>query len=241
MRLMISAVVFAAATAVASPSLAQGTGSSSSTRPPSSSQAKPAKPKVPRPPLEYRAFFLVDASMMAASQSFKAVAGSSTMFGYGAGGEIHNLWKKLFMRVAFASASREGERVFINGTDVIPSGFPVDLGIRTVELGGGWRMPLTNRPVALYAGGGLLFTKYTETNSSAVALPEDDVAMSVTGYSVQGGLDMKMGKRFTVGVEAQYRIVPDALGGNGVSALFAEDNLNAFVIRGMVGVRFGKN
>jgi hypothetical protein len=43
---------------------------------------------------------------MTASDSFKATLGTSTLSGYGGGGEILNLWKGLFARVTVASDER---------------------------------------------------------------------------------------------------------------------------------------
>ena len=177
--------------------------------------------------------------MMTASESFKAVTDSSTMLGFGGGFEVHNLWKHLFARFAIASASKSGKRAVVDDDgDVIATEFDIDLGLRTMELGGGWRMPLKKQPnLALSAGGGLLFTNFTQTSPFA---PEEDSAESFTGYSVQGGLDITLSKWLSAGVEAQYRIVPDAIGTTGVSAVYEETDLGGFVIRGMVAVRFGK-
>ena len=238
MRQLLPMVVCTAAMAVASPALAQGTGTTATTRPPVP-QAKTAKPKPPREPLEFRGFFVFDASMMSASESFNAVTGSSTMLGFGGGFEVHNLWKQLFARFAFATASKSGLATHDVPDPDFEEEFDLDIGLRTIELGGGWRMPLKKHPkLAVSAGGGLLFTHFTQRSSFA---PEKDLAESFTGYSVQGGLDFTMSKWLSAGVEAQYRIVPaPSTTGLSAPADFDEDDLGGFVIRGMVVVRFGK-
>jgi opacity protein-like surface antigen len=238
MRILIPAVILAAALAAAPPAAAQTTGSSSSTQKTPSKPPKPKKPPVPRKPIGARAFFIVDAEFMSASQSFSATTGSSTMIGFGGGGEILNVWKSIFARVAFSTASKSGEFGHVVSGEFISTGFPVDFGVNTFELGAGWRTYLKKHPkIALYGGGGLLFVGYSETNSFEPSL---NVSERFTGYSAQGGLEYALSKWLTAGVEGQYRGVPDALGEFAVSKAYGESDLGGLAIRGMVGVRFKK-
>ena len=241
MRILIPAVILAAALAVASPAAAQATGSSSSTQKAPAKPAKPPKPKkppVPRKPIGARAFFIVDTEFMSASQSFTASTGSSTMFGFGGGGEILNLWKGIFARVAYSTASKTGERGNVVEGEFISSGFPMDIGVNTLELGAGWRTYMKKHPkVALYAGGGVLFVGYSQKSAFE---PSFDAEERATGYSVQGGLEYALSKWFTAAVEGQYRGVPGVAGIAGVSGGYDETDLGGYVIRGMVGIRFKK-
>ncbi len=250
MRLLISTVIFAAAVAVAVPASAQGTGSSSSTQKPAST-AKP-KPKKPRAPLGYRAFFTLDTEMMTASQSFRAVTGSSAMIGFGGGGEVLSVWHGLFVRGAVSAASKSGERALVAFGEVIPTGQTVDIGLTTIEIGAGWRMyPKKHPKMALYGGGGLLVARYSETSPNAVG--DENVKQSFRGFSVQGGLESALSKVMTFAVEGQYRAVPNAIGQGGVSRTFVEAagaslsglspkeaSLGGFTIRVMVGIRIKK-
>ena len=132
MRHVISVLLCSAALAAAVPAAAQGTGSSSSTQKPASTSKKP----VPKLPIGYRAFFIMDAEFMTASDSFTAVTGSPMVFGLGGGGEVLNVWRKLFIRTAFAASATDGERVFVedDGT-VIPVGLTHRITMQTLELG----------------------------------------------------------------------------------------------------------
>ena len=236
MRILTSAVVLAAALAAAAPSFAQGTGVSSSTQKPAATAAKPSTAKpAPKPKMMLRGFFVLDAETMTASQSFKAITGSSTLVGYGGGGEVANLWKNLFARVSFAKASASGERAFVLSGTVIPTGVGIDIGLQTIEVGGGWRLPIRKHPqVTPYLGGGALFVKYTEDSQFSSSL--DNVNESFTGYAVQAGVDLTLTKRIYAVAEAQYRIVPDALGAAGVSKSFGDTDLGGLAIRVMVGL-----
>lgn len=238
MRLLLSTVILATATAVAVPASAQGTGSSSSTRRPTSA-AQAAKPKVKKAPIGIRAFFVVDGEMMAASQSFKAVTGSSTLIGYGGGGEVLNLWKHLFVRGVVSVAPASGERAFVVDGAVISTGVGIDVRVRTTEIGAGWRTPFKKHPkYALFYGAGVLLVNYTETSQFEAS--SDAVNESSTGYSLQGGLDAQLSKWIHAAVEAQYRGVPNAFDANGVAGAYGETDLGGFVIRAMVGIRLKK-
>ena len=240
MRILIPAVIFAAALAVASPAAAQATGSSSSTQKTPSKPPKPKKPPVPRKPIGLRAFFIVDSEFMSASKSFSASTGSSTMFGFGGGGEILNVWKSIFARVAFSTASKSGDRGFVADGEFISTGFPVDFGVDTIELGAGWRTYMKKHPkVALYAGGGVLFVNYSQTSPDP-ATAQENFSERFTGFSAQGGLEYALSKWLTAAVEGQYRGVPNALGEAGISKAYGETDLGGFAIRGMVGIRFKK-
>jgi hypothetical protein len=235
MRILIPAVILAAALAVASPAAAQATGSSSSTQ---KTPAKPKKPPVPRKPIGARAFFVVDTEFMSASQSFSASTGSSTMFGFGGGGEILNVWKSIFARVAFSTASKSGELGHVVDGVFISSGFEADYGVNTTEVGAGWRTYMKKHPkVALYAGGGVLLVGFSQTNAFEPSL---NFSERFTGFSAQGGFEYALSKWLTAGVEGQYRGVPDALGEFAASKAYDESDLGGFAIRGMVGIRFKK-
>lgn len=185
-------------------------------------------------------YFIFDTELMTASQSFKAITGSSAMFGYGGGAEILNVWRNIFVRGAFVTSSKSGERAFVVNGDVFPTGFDVTLGLSTIELGGGWREYMKKHPnIAMYAGGGVLFVSYSENSPFAINESEN-FKDKFTGYAAQGGLEFQLSKMFTAAVEGQYRIVPSALGQSGVSKAYNETDLGGFVIRGMIGIRIKK-
>src|SRR5262245_16102353 len=103
------------------------------------------KPQPPREPIGFRLYFGFDTVSMTASDSFKATLGTSTLTGYGGGGEILNLWKGLFARVTVASMSDTGTRVVVVDNEVIPLDIALDVSLRTVEVGAGSRVQIRTK------------------------------------------------------------------------------------------------
>ena len=87
-----------------------------------------------------------------------------------------------------------------------------------------------------YAGGALLFVSYSEKSDFETETVKD----SFPGYSILGGLDIRLQSRWFATVEAQYRFVPDAIGTGGVSLVYGEKDLGGFVARVMVGYNLKK-
>jgi hypothetical protein len=229
-RGIIGAAALAALLGLAAPAVAQGTGTSSST-------GRTVKPPAPKLPIGYRALFTFDTSIMTAKQSFEAVTGSTAVFGYGGVFEVLNVWRTLFVRVGVAQGAASGERaVPVNG-GVLLTGIPIDLGLRTIEVGAGWRVhPAGSPKVVFHVGGGLLMTGYSETSPGG----DQDVSETFRGYAAQAGLEFVLSNRIVAGVEGQFRTVPNALGDDGLSRVFGETDLGGFVIRAMVGFRVNK-
>lgn len=237
MRLTASVVILAVAMAAATPAWAQQTGQTTGTS--SSTQKRPPRPPAPKLPLGLRAFLIGEGTLMSASDSFKAVTGSAVLFGVGGGAEVLNIWKRLFARVGVTTTATDGVRAFVIDGEVIPTGVTIDIGMRIIEIGAGWRMHFAKRPkLVFYYGGSVLFVKYTE--DSQFGSGQDNVDESFRGYSAQAGLELVLWKWLTAAVEGQYRIVPDALGAGGLSKDFNETDLGGAAIRGMIGVRFKK-
>jgi len=147
MRRALSGFGFAVMLAAALPASAQvGTDVADQAKPPQKPQPPPARKGPPREPLGFRAYVNFDVVSMTASDSFKAVLGTSKMSGIGGGGEILKLWKQLFARVDVSSMSDNGTRVAIVNGQVIDLGVPIKVKIRTVEIGGGLRYVYRPRP-----------------------------------------------------------------------------------------------
>jgi len=209
-------------------------------KPPQKPTQKPAapapRPARPKQPVGFRLFGLVDANFMAAKNTFDATVGSSMLVGFGGGADITNLWRGLFVRGGVSFMSADGERVAIAGDEVFPLGIDLNVSMTPIEIGAGWRVPTGRRQqVTPYIGGGLLLLGYSE--SGEFSSTGDDSDESFTGYFVMGGIDFSVGRRFSVGFEGQYRIVPNAIGDGGVSEVFGEDNLGGFTFRAMFGIR----
>ena len=86
-----------------------------------------------------------------------------------------------------------------------------------------------------YLGGGVGRVSYSETGDFSTA--GDNVSDSHTSYHLFGGVEAPLWKWLGVNVEGFYRWVPDALGENGVSAEFGENDLGgpAFRVKFTVG------
>lgn len=199
-------------------------------------QAQASQAVAPQRPPFLRAYFLVDSTSMTAADTFDAVLGTSRLTMRGAGGEVLNLWRGLFARVAFSSVSETGSRVDVFDDEVTPLDVPVTVEMRPLEIAAGWRMrPFAAGRLTPYAGGGLLRLSYRET--SEFADTGDDTDTTFSGALLFGGIEASIVSWVVAGAEVQYRTVPNAIGEGGVSAVFEESNLGGFTVRFLVGVR----
>ena len=217
---------------------------------PATAQQKPTPAASKKPSsLVYRGFFSFDMTSLAASETYDALLGSSTVTGLGGGGEIGGIWKQLFVRFGLSQASETGERAFVVNGDVIPVGIPITVKMMPIEIIGGWRFTPKGKPrsgtaassvtphapYSFYAGGGPVFFKYSET--SDFGGPADNLNEMFTGFVFYGGMSVDLGRWVFVSGEGGYRSVPNALGSSGLSADFGETDLGGTVLRVMVGIR----
>jgi len=222
-----AALIFCLACGVAVPAYAQGGGASApKPKPPAAAKPAPAKPI-------FRAYGQIDWMFMSASQSFDAILGSSTLMGWGAGGEYLDLDKGLCFRGAYGLHGDTGSRVLVVNGEVIDLGVPQEVKIKDLTLGGGWRFGL-NKSVIAYAGGGFVRLSFTEKSSVFVT----EESMSFWGQAVFGGVEMPLGKWLFAGAEVEWRTVADALGEfPSASLAFGETNLGGTALRVMFGIR----
>jgi len=182
-------------------------------------------------------FGIVENQSMTATQSFDAVLDTSSVTLVGAGGDIVNLWKTAFARVAVTHVQQTGTRVAVNGTTTVPLNIPLTLSMTPIELGGGWRFGGLDAKshVVPYVGAAALFLQYRETSEFADA--DENTSSTFTGGSFFGGVDIAI-KVVHVGVEGILRTVPNAIGAAGASQAFNETNLGGGVVRFFFGVGF---
>ena len=242
---------------------AQGTPQTPVSKPPATkpTAAQPAAPKPKYSMVAVRAAFVVDFESMSAKNTFHAVTGSSHVSAIGGTADIV-FFGHLFARTLVDHASLTGVRGEFVGSSFVPNGIHESISMTPVEFGAGWRFapgapkrapapqpgrpstaarppaPSKPRSITPYLGGGLLGLHYSEISA---VLDTENTRTTFRGVMVFGGLDLKLGQRFTAGVEAEYRSIANALtGASSAGADAGESNLGGFVIRGLVGLRFGK-
>ena len=213
------------------------------TQKPPAQTAKPKPKPTPKLPVGFRFFGAVDSMFMAASETFEAQGGSSMVLGFGAAGEVLNIWRKLFLRVGYSTGSVEGTRGFVVDGDFVSNGIPLKLGVQNFELGVGWRNYLKKHPgIAWYIAGGLNIG--TNSQESPDADSGENDSKSGNGFVGTMGFEFALQKKVKnplfVGFEGAYRSVGGVLGESGGSEGFNESNLGGFSIRGLVGMRFKK-
>jgi hypothetical protein len=202
-------------------------------------QSRPVvrSPARPRQKVGVRGFVTFDGNALTASETFTAVLGTSTLRAVGAGGEVLNIWKGLFVRIAASSMKHAGGRVVVVDHEAFPLGIPLTIEMQPVEFGAGWRKPIGRRRAsAVYVGGGLLHMVYRE--SSEFAAVGENTNTTFNGTVVFGGVDLPIWRFVVAGGELQYRTLPNAIGSAGAAAAFGETDLGGATARVMFGVRF---
>jgi outer membrane protein with beta-barrel domain len=193
--------------------------------------AQTSTPPAKGPSIGFRAYGVVDANQMAASESFKALFGSAQTTGAGGGAEI-DVWKHLFLRIAATRTTRSGSRVFVDNGTVYDLHIPFSVTMTPIEAGGGWRFASGGR-LAPYIGGAFVSLAYEQVSDFAQA--SENVNERYTGGAAFGGVDVTIWKGLFVGGEAQYRhiSVPDVSAS--VMHEFAETDLGGFTARIRIG------
>jgi len=190
--------------------------------------ARPA----PRQQTAIRGFGDLGLTRFAAADTFNATLGSSTGLFFGGGVEVVTP-QRLFFNVHLSHFQKSGERVFVDDDEVFPLGIDMNVGITPIEVTAGYRLQPRGRTrsVIPYVGGGIGWHRYSETSDFAES--GEDVHETFTGYHALGGVEFRRGRSFAIAGEAQWTVVPDALG-TGVSSaseLFGESNLGGLGVR----------
>ena len=198
-------------------------------------------------------FAAIDLNVFAASKTYQAVFGSSTIPGYGGGADITGLWRDLFVRAAVTRVTKTGSRVFVNGPDVFPlNNEPAKLTLTPIEIGAGWRFTLkpskpsktsrVSKPSRLtpYVGAAALIEPYKVDYPTS---PDLNESQTFFGGNFFGGVQYAITKVLIVGGEAQYRLLPNALKSDlasSVANVYNESQGGGFTARVTIGVKLGK-
>jgi opacity protein-like surface antigen len=204
-----------------------------------SAQVRPA-PRAPASRVGGAGIVTAGLSFPAAKESFRALGLETRVLEIGGGGRAANLWRGIFVEVVATRWSETGRRVFIDAERrLYDVGIPMRVEVTSVDVGGGWRVvgPAAAKPrrVVPYAGGGVALVFCDER--SDFAQPGDDLSQRFVGYHAFGGVEIGLTRWVALGIDVRYRLVPDALGADGVSAVFRETSLGgpSIGIRVLVG------
>jgi hypothetical protein len=160
----------------------------------------------------------VGTATLAAAQTFDAVAGDHRALITGGGVHVSNLWRYLFVDVAFSLLSKKGERVSLNDGEIVPLGTPLTVRLRHIDVAAGWRHAIAR--VSLYAGAGIARVRYVESDPSEPV----DLVITGTGPLLLAGVDISLSRWIRVGAELRARRARGILGAAGLSAHFDEDS-----------------
>jgi hypothetical protein len=188
--------------------------------------------------LGFDGYGIIEIENMLAKNSFQAVTTDkkSTLTFAGAGLDVVDVYQGFFVRVAVTHSSTDGNRAFVDSNGrAVSLGIPLTISITPIEIGGGWRFAPSTASTIPYIGAAVLLQKYSE--SSSLGSASDNVDSTDKGGTFFGGLALRFG-HVMVGVEAQYRHVPNVLGSAGVSAAYNETNLGGTVFRATFGAGF---
>jgi opacity protein-like surface antigen len=202
------------------------------TSPASAQTNRPATSSQPET-FAFRGFGDVGGINFTASNSFKAVLGTSSGFVFG-GGVEGVLPQRVFFGIRASRFSKSGSRTFTANGQTFDLGIPTEVTITPLELYGGYRFAPSRAQVIPYAGGGVGWHKYSETSSFADA--SENVKQTFQGYQILGGVEFRISRLFGASVEAQWTAVPNALGQNpsSVGTALNETDLGGTTIRGKV-------
>ena len=181
-----------------------------------------ASPAFAQDRISVRGFGTVAVETQAASDSFDAVLGTPRTMSFGGGLQVTNVWRGLFIEAGAEWASLNGERVFVDGSTVVPLGIPVEVTVAPLDVIVGWRFSRSRRFVP-YVAAGLTSIAYSE--SSDFAADDENVDERAAGFVAVGGVEVRLHRLLQIRGELRFRRAGGVLGDTGVSQEFQENNL----------------
>jgi hypothetical protein len=178
----------------------------------------------------FRGFADIGGTRFAAAHSFDAVLGTHSGVVFG-GGVDAVLPSGVFVGVRASRFQKNGTRVFVLNDHVFDLGIATTVRVIPIQVAGGYRFKLGRRHIVPYLAGGLGWFRYSESSDFADA--SENVEDTFIGYHVLGGAELRMSRNVGVAGEAEWSIVPDALGQDlsGVSSVFDESDLGGITFR----------
>jgi hypothetical protein len=144
----------------------------------------------------------IGVNMASANDSFDALGLNTAKFEFGGGGELVDLWRRIFVQGLVTHWSTSGERAFVTSAgNRFGLGIPLTVSATAVEFGAGWRFTgptglATVRRYTPFAGGGLGMTSYSE--SSSFARSGEDLDDSSASYHLFGGVEVSITRRLAI-------------------------------------------
>jgi hypothetical protein len=183
--------------------------------------------------LQGHGFFDVGATRFTASQSFEALFGSATGIVFGGGGGVE-LPQKIFIDGRISRFQKDAHRVFVDNGNIFDLGITDTIAITPFDLTAGYRFGRRRDSVRPYAGGGISWYRYSETDQFATAA--EQVAQTFTGFHLLGGAEFRVSKWVGIAGEAAWASVPNGLGQEttSVAAGFDETDLGGITFRAKI-------
>ena len=180
--------------------------------------------------LEARGFADVGVTVFTASDSFKAVLGSSTGVVFGGGGGIV-LPQKIFVDLRASRFQKTGTRVVVADGETFDLGIENTITITPLEITGGYRFGRAFDATRPYVGGGVGWYRYSESDQFATS--SEAVSETYTGFHVLGGAEFRVHRYVSLAGEAAWARVADALGQEpgSVGVAFDETDLGGTTLR----------
>lgn len=182
-----------------------------------------AAPALAQTSLSVRGFGTLAVEQQAAKDSFDAVVGSTSVTSFGAGLQVTNVWRRLFVEIGAERASLDGERVFVDGSTVERLGIPVEITVAPLDVMAGWRFGSGRSRFTPYAAAGLTSIGYSE--SSDFATDEENLDERATGFVLAAGVEARLRRLVHLRGELRFRQAGGVLGDQGVSQEYGEKNL----------------
>jgi hypothetical protein len=172
---------------------------------------------------------------LAAENTATAVYGSTRAATFG-GSLRYTAWRGVFLSAGAHTFSKDGERVFVSAANapVQRLGFPLAMRTTLVFMAVGYRVR-DGRLVVPYVQGGLAASRYKVTSDVAGESFNEDV--SKTGLTGAVGVEVGRGL-LRLGAELGYTSLPNAIGTDGVSRVYGENNIGGMHVIGKVVLAF---
>jgi len=175
----------------------------------------------------------VELQKMTSADTFDAVMGKSSLYGFGGGLEARDVWRQLFLRLSLSRMSKTGERVFVFENQVYGLGIPLKVSMTPIELSVGVRSaPMTSNGLVSYVGAGALFMRYKESDTDD---PGAAISETYNGFVLLFGVDVPVWKTVAAGAEIDWRRVNVSNPGGALDA-FGEKSLGGLTFRVMASI-----